>query len=154
MLLPYLLRGPQALIRVGRRHTDVDDRHVGVVASHLEHELLGVPCLPRDVEARLLEDAGDAFAKEDGVLGEHYPHGISARITVPRPGTLSTCRRPSRASTRSARPRRPEPFSGSAPPTPSSATSTTALPFRRVTRTPTADACAYFATLVSASETT
>ena len=43
---------------------------------------------------------------------------------------------------------------GSAPPTPSSATSTRTRPFWRSARTCTADASAYLATFVSASETT
>src|SRR5215217_2705756 len=154
VLLADLLGGAEALVGMGRRHADVHDGHVRGVAADLEHELVRVPGLADDLEPGLVEDARDALAKENGVLCQDYPHGISARIRVPCPGALSTCRRPSRASTRSARPRRPEPFSGSAPPTPSSATSTTALPFRRITRTPTADACAYLATLASASETT
>jgi hypothetical protein len=44
--------------------------------------------------------------------------------------------------------------SGSAPPTPSSATCTTRRPFTRSTSTVARDAEAYFATLVSASATT
>src|SRR3954462_1564532 len=51
--------------------------------------------------------------------------GIVARRRVPPPGGLSTSRRPASAPTRSARPRRPEPFAGSAPPAPSSRISTT-----------------------------
>ena len=42
----------------------------------------------------VLEQARDALAKEDGVLGDDYPHGISARIRVPRPGGLSTAEAP------------------------------------------------------------
>jgi hypothetical protein len=54
--------------------------------------------------------------------------GISARTRVPEPGGLSTSSRPLRDATRSASPRRPEPSHGSAPPIPSSVTSTTAVP--------------------------
>ena len=46
-------------------------------------------------------------------------------------GGLSTSRWPSRASSRSASPRRPVPSAGSAPPTPSSATTTVACPLER-----------------------
>ena len=63
------------------------------------------------------------------VLGwpsEPQETGISALMRVPRWGALSTSRRPLRASTRAARPRRPEPRLGSAPPTPSSRTVTVA----------------------------
>ena len=48
----------------------------------------------------------------------------------------------------------PLPRPGSAPPTPSSATSTTALPLPRVNDTRALDAAAYLATFASASETT
>ena len=64
---------------------------------------------------------------------------------------LTTSSEPPSASTRSARPRRPDPPVGSAPPAPSSDTSTTTLAWLAATRTRTVDAWAYFVTLVSAS---
>ena len=80
--------------------------------------------------------------------------GISARSRVPAPGGLSTSRWPSSASTRSASPGVRCRGCASAPPMPSSLTSTITLPFARSTRTLAFDACAYLATFVSASATT
>ena len=57
------------------------------------------------------------------------PHGSSAITRVPPPGGLSTASQPPSASTRSERPRSPELREGSAPPIPSSATTTVSRPF-------------------------
>src|SRR5215212_1331792 len=109
MLLADLLSRAQALVGMRRRHADIDDRHVRRVAPHLEHQLVGVPRLPDDVEAGVGEDARDALTEKNGIIRDDYPHGISARMRVPRPGSLSTRRTPSSDSTRSASPRRPDP---------------------------------------------
>ena len=122
MPLADLARGPQPLVGVRRRHPDVDDRDVRAVGAHLQHQLLGVARLPDDLEARVLEQPRDPLAQEHRVVGQHDAHraeptprdaararGISAATRVPPPGGLSTTSRPSSASTRSARPRSPEP---------------------------------------------
>src|SRR5439155_22106442 len=65
-----LLRGAQALVRVGRRHADVDDRDVGGVEGHVAQQVVGRARLRCNLEARVLEQAADALAKQDGVVGK------------------------------------------------------------------------------------
>ena len=89
---------------------------------------------------------GRSSGSLEGDLGANARPGSRARS---RPRSL-----PSRAARRSAKPCRPLPSVASAPPTPSSSTSTTRRPSEHVIRTAAADACAYLATLVSASTTT
>src|SRR3954447_26545140 len=153
MLRADLERGAQSLVGLRRRHADVEDRDVGRARRHLFQEVLGGRALPDDVEAGLAEQPHDALAQENIIVGDDHPHGRSARIVVPSPGRLVTWRRPSSASTRSANPRSPVPRRGSAPPAPSSATSTTSVAAESLSFTVACEAPAYFATFVSASVT-
>ncbi len=43
---PDLARRPHALVGVGRRHADVDHRHVGRIGGHRRHQLVGVAARP------------------------------------------------------------------------------------------------------------
>ena len=85
----------------------------GGSAATSRQELLGGAGLGEDVDALLGEKSGEALADDDGVVGEDHAHGIAARAGCRCRG-LSTCRRPSSASTRSRRPRSPAPAVGAA----------------------------------------
>src|SRR5439155_24103547 len=146
-------RGAQPVVGVAGRHPHVDHGDVGLVRAHLSHEVLGVAGLPDHLEPRVLEQHHDALPQEYGVLCNDYPHGISARTTVPPPWGLSMRSDPPSAATRSESPLSPVPRRGSAPPTPSARTSTTACPLLHVNVTLASPAWAYFATFVSASAT-
>jgi hypothetical protein len=95
--------------------TGVDDRG-RVVGASVDQRLTAISAFVRDPD-----EQGPPHR-----LSRAQETGISALMRVPRSGALSTSRRPLRASTRAARPRRPEPRPGSAPPMPSSRTVTVA----------------------------
>ena len=107
-----------------------------------------------DLEAVRGQDLVQAVADQRGVVGYDDAHGISARIVVPAPGAVWTVNVPLRAPTRSARPCSPLPARGSAPPCPSSATSTTSRPSTGSIVTLAARAWACLVMFASASETT
>src|SRR5215218_1051897 len=160
MVLPDLQRRSHAFIRVGRWQPDVDDRDIRGQASYTHQEVVGVVVCGHDVESRAAQDSGEAFPQQHTVLRDRhlersYGHGSSAWMTVPPPSSeVDTRSAPPSASTRSVSPRKPDPFAGSVPPTPSSLmSSTTPTPPRR-TRTLADVARACLPTLVSASLTT
>src|SRR5512133_3959862 len=154
MLLAALERRPEPLVVMRRRQPDVYDCDVGREAPHLEQKVVGVLALSDDLEPALAEQACESLAQKHAVLGDRYTHGISALTRVPPPSGVHTCSRPPSASTRSASPRRPEPRSVSAPPTPSSTTSTTTCPFVRTIAAVALVACACLPMFVRLSETT
>src|SRR5204862_8189151 len=91
-----------ALVGVGRGHLDVDEDDVGPRQFDETHELLAGPGLPDDLEACLDQQASQALAQEQLVIGDHDPHGISA-ISFPKPPALRSRRSdPSTAPTRSS----------------------------------------------------
>src|SRR5207249_10360741 len=106
------------------------------------------------VELRLAQQPRKALPEEQGVVSEHYLHGMRALMQVPAPGGLSTSKQPPTAATRSARPTSPDPPSRVAPPPPSSRTSTTRHPCRSLTSTNTTLARACLTALASPSLTT
>src|SRR5690242_13520147 len=128
MVLTDLQCRAHALVGVRRRQPDVDDRHVGGQRAHTGHQVLGVVGRGNHLEPGVLENPSDALPDQDAVLCDRYLHGISALSRVPAPTAESTRRAPPSASTRSARLNSPVPPSTSAPPTPSSATSTSSTP--------------------------
>ena len=124
----------------------------------------GMPAAEADAELR--RSAGSQFDEliVDAFLGRAAERlrpiagyslaGIIARTTVPPPGAPWTVSSPPSAPTRSARPWSPDPSVDSAPPMPSSRTSTSRYPRSSSTVTQACSACACFAMLASDSEMT
>lgn len=116
-------RRVDALRRVGRWHTHVEQHEVGHLALDDVTQLDGVAHTGNHLVAFVREQPGQALAKKGRILGYHDAHGILASTTVGPPRGLCTENCPSSAATRRARPVSPEPVI-SAPPHPSSTTVT------------------------------
>jgi hypothetical protein len=79
VLGPDTAGGAQALVRVGRRHANVDHRDVGLMRADLAEQILAVAGLAGDLEARLLQQPRDSLAQQHRILGDHHADGIVLR---------------------------------------------------------------------------
>ena len=93
MALARLDRRAHALVGERRREPHVDDRDVGLVAADDPQQPRAVLGLRDDVDVVLAQQRDDPLAQQRLVLGDHDPHGSSARIVVPSPGGLTTVQR-------------------------------------------------------------
>jgi len=115
---------------VGGRHPHVDDAHVRAVGLDGAEQLVAVLDGGDDVETRLGQEALEPGTQQHRVLRDHEAHGSSTTSRVGPPGGLDNASRPSTAATRLASPGSPDPEARSAPPSPSSSTSTRQRPGR------------------------
>src|SRR5262249_20108243 len=143
----------QALLRVRRRHADIDQGDVRMKIANAREQRVAVAHLIQDFDVVVGEQPGAPLADQGRVVGDYDAHGIDALTTVPRPGSLSITSRVSSASRRSLNPANPESASTRAPPTPLSATMTRSTPPFRSSSTDASVVDACFTTFVSASAT-
>src|SRR5262249_20593542 len=73
--------GLEALGRMSRRHSDIDDREIRLMLANEPHELGSVPGLPDDFVARLLQQACDALTHQDVVVSDD--HSCATRFRRP-----------------------------------------------------------------------
>jgi hypothetical protein len=85
---PDLGRRAHALVLVVRRHAHVNDGEIRLVLGDDRHQGFGVAHPGEDHVPGILEQSCEPLAKQDGVLRDHDPHGISASIRVPAPRGL------------------------------------------------------------------
>ena len=78
-------RRPQPLVGVRGRQPDVDDGDVGRLAADRGQQVVGVVAARDHVEAGVGEQPRQPLAEQHAVLGDGYPHGISALTRVPPP---------------------------------------------------------------------
>jgi hypothetical protein len=79
MALRDLVRGEDALLRVVRRHADVDDRDVGTVVFDLAQDLVAARGLRHDVDPRIV-----AQQRDDTPRTSMLSSVITARTAAPR----------------------------------------------------------------------
>ena len=132
-------RRSHPLVLVVGRHPHVDDGQIGLVLGDDGEQRLRIPHPREHLVPGVLEQTREALAEENGVLGDHDPHGSSASIRVPAPRGLWMRSVPPWASTRPVRPLSPVPSATVAPPLPSSATTSLSSPLATTASTWTCD---------------
>src|SRR4051812_36034141 len=147
--------GPLAMLSLDAPNLPPDDlgAHAGCQASRPEQPRRGSCGLP-PTEVRTPGTGRERAGRRTARRRQPTSHGMRARSVVPTPGGLQISSSPPIASTRSLRPRKPEPCAAFAPPMPSSRTVRRTWPGLCWTVTLTTVALAYLATFVSASATT
>ncbi len=66
-------RGLETLGRMGRRHTNVDDRDVRSLPAHELDQTVGIGRLADDVVAALAQQSSETLAKKHIVIGDRDP---------------------------------------------------------------------------------
>ena len=137
------------------RHADVDDGDVGHVGVDLVEQLVRGADLRRDLDPGAGQDRGDPLADEDAVVRDHDPHGSSAMTVVPAPGRADHGQPPVERLDAVGQPAQPRAAGlvGAADAVVGDLDDGVAARAARRARWPCV-ACAYLATLVSASEAT
>ena len=74
------LCGDDALVRVRRRHADVDDRAVGLLRCDRTHQAVDVSGLTHHLHPRRGEHASDSLAGEHHVIGDDDTHAPSLSL--------------------------------------------------------------------------
>ena len=115
---------------MGRRQAYVEHGGLDGRVGQRRGQLVGVLDRGDDLVVVRLEDPDQAVPEEGVVLGEDESHGTSSVTRVGPPVGLDTLIVPSNAASRRATPRIPVPDDGSAPPRPSSPTTTVSSPGR------------------------
>ncbi len=162
---PQFQGQPETFVGEGRRHADVDHRHVRRALGHRTAQGGGIPDRPGDGEAAVDQQLDEAVTQNGGILGDGDTEGADHQVrngrstvtTVGPPGGLTRFRRPSTACTLSVSPARPldeDPIVvNCAPPMPSSRTTRRNQVPCSAQETDARDAWACWATLARSSAT-
>lgn len=76
----------QALGRELRRHPDIHHGQVRPFPPDEFHEFCGVADLADDLQSGAVQQARQAFAQEDVIIGQHHSRAAGAHTTIMGPG--------------------------------------------------------------------